>query len=244
MRAPRPRKTRVAGCLSVSQLLDLHPDPLGIGPAGAARGSDAPPIAHPGRSNAAELDPLAEAGADGARCALSLHGAGIPEAFPLRRDVEKNAITRESRHDLEAGGGVLHRRPRLACADEGAAAFHDLHALIDAFVERAARPLRAHIELACAVADPAARFQPFPRCLANLVEAHGDLQAPQRTVDRLERAANIGDIRRARPQEELSLLPGQRAAGLQQRPERREHLLYGGMLERNDLERILREAVS
>src|ERR1700682_743363 len=108
MRAPRLQRTRVAGHLSVSDLLDLHPDTPGFRRARAAGRSNAAIIANTARRNGAELEPLAQPSAGAARYALPLHRSGVGEALPLRRDVEENPIARQSRRDLEARRGILH----------------------------------------------------------------------------------------------------------------------------------------
>src|SRR6185503_14691904 len=169
-----------------------------------------------------------------------LHAAAAVEALPLRGDVDEHAVAGDARHHLEASAGVLHLegvlpdradggldraalhdRARLAGRDVGAASLEHADALVDALVARSARILRPHLHVAAAIADPAARFDRLPREFARIVETHQDLQVSRGAVDGLQRAPDLGDIGGTRAHDELALLPGERAARLEQGPQRR-----------------------
>jgi len=103
--------------------------------------------------------------------------------------------------------------------------------------------LRAHVDARATASDSAARLDTLASGLERVIEAHRDLQAPQRPVDRLQRALDLGQVRRARPHDELSGLPGKRAAGLDERLQCRKHLVDRPVPQRNDLQRLLGRAV-
>jgi len=105
---------------------------------------------------------------------------------------------------------------------------------------RRSRLLRLQVEARAAAADAPARFKAPERRLARLVEAHRDLQPPQRPIERLQREAQVGQVGRARAHDELAALPGEQRAGLEQRPQRWKHLLCRAMTERNDFQGVFR----
>src|SRR5258706_15628743 len=147
---------RAAAVPSVSDLLDLYPDPHG--------GRRARRRARVAGSDGGELEPLAQAPACAGRyvaCHLSIPHPALPvEALPLRRDLDEHPVAGDSRHDLEAGDGflnresvlghrarrslddpALHRGPGLTAGDIGAPSLQRLDALLDLAAARRARIL-------------------------------------------------------------------------------------------------------
>jgi len=83
-----------------------------------------------------------------------------------------------------------------------------------------------HRDAELAVGEP---VHVFTRVEGADVGAHRDQQPPLRPVERLKREPQVVEVRRARAYEELVRLPGQRRAGLEDRPQAGQHLLGRAM---------------
>src|SRR5439155_9376308 len=118
-------------------------------------------------------------------------------------------------------------------------AFQDLQPLIDAFAPERGAVLAADIDAAAAVADPPARLEALGGGIDGLVEAHGDLQAARRLVNRVQRSLQFGEVRWTYPHNELVSLPGQGAARLDERPQHREHLLRRAVAQLQNFKHVL-----
>jgi hypothetical protein len=133
-------------------------------------------------------------------------GCFISRVSVRRDNLHRHTIGHDPRHDFEATGRLLHYRdllrhhagrrldvlalahgPRLTGEDGGAATIHHLHALIDALALPRLRLLATHFNACAAVADRAAHPELAAGRFARVVEAHRDLQAALRSIDRVER---------------------------------------------------------
>ena len=90
-------------------------------------------------------------------------------------------------------------------------------------------------------ADGPARPDRAALAFQRIVEAHRDLQPFRRPVDRLQRALDLGHVGGACTQEELAAAAAQRAPGLDQGLQRRQHLVDGPVAERDDFKGLLRD---
>ena len=191
-----------------------------------------------------DLDRAGAPGAKFSRCGAISRNTSCPTAAARPRSRSRRPGSRWSPHHRTArrlDHLALAQRPRLARRDSRAPALEHLDALVDALVlPRAHR--RPHRGARTALRDAARR--PARRCaqILRAVEAHRDREAPLRPVDGVQRRADLRQVVRAGAHDELVVLPGQRAAGFEQRPQDRNHLLGGAMPQRNHFERALREA--
>ena len=103
------------------------------------------------------------------------------------------------------------------------------------------KEIDAHMRARAAIGDAGAPFDAAPGGVLAAFEAHGNEEPPGGPVDRLERGADLGEVFGARANDQLAVLPAQRAARLKERPQHRNHLIGRPVLQGNHLERSLRE---
>ena len=157
------------------------------------------------------------------------------ERFVVRRLLRAGPVAARASHPVSK-----HERDRRAHDHIRATAFEDAQRLLGAACRR--RHAIAHVDVGAAV-TAARRDRHGPVGVALLraafldqVLADADLQLTRRPVERRQHLADLRRVGARRAQEQLVALAGQRAAGLDQRLQHRQHLVGRAEAQVDDLD--------